>query len=136
MEPLSDCRQSASGNSQARSAFPILGAKIVYLSLFLAESSLINPFWAFILASFFRFIHAKVSPTFISIRAFPNICVYRNPWFSFAVPKIRSIVSFLTAYNSFMPSVWRISSHISMYGSQMCLVTTFTWSLLSVHCER
>ena len=31
---------------------------------------------------------------FISIRAFPMYCVYRNPWCSFAVPKILSIVSF------------------------------------------
>ena len=90
----SDCRQSASGNSQVRSTFTILGAKAVYLSLFVAEPNSINPFWAFILASFFRFIHAKVSPTFISIRAFPNICVYRNPWFSFADPKIRSMFFF------------------------------------------
>ena len=32
-----------------------------------------------ILASFFKFMHAKVSPAFISIRAFPYICVYRKP---------------------------------------------------------
>lgn len=36
----------------------------------------------------------KVSPTFISIRAFPLYCVYRKPCCSFAVPKIRSMVSF------------------------------------------
>ena len=54
-----------------------------------------NPFLPRNLASFFRFIHAKVSPAFISIRAFPMYCVYRNPWCSFAVPKILSIVSFL-----------------------------------------
>ena len=53
-----------------------------------------NPFLPRNLASFFRFIHAKVSPAFISIRAFPMYCVYRNPWCSFAVPKILSIVSF------------------------------------------
>ena len=54
-----------------------------------------NPFLPRNLASFFRFIHAKVSPAFISIRAFPTYCVYRNPCCSFAVPKIRSMVSFL-----------------------------------------
>lgn len=32
-----------------------------------------------IFASFFKFMHAKVSPAFISIRAFPTYCVYRNP---------------------------------------------------------
>ena len=34
-----------------------------------------KPFRAFIFASFFRFMQANVSPTFISIRAFPIICV-------------------------------------------------------------
>ena len=48
-----------------------------------------------IFASFFRFMHAKVSPAFISIRAFPTYCVYRNPCCSFAVPNILSMVSFL-----------------------------------------
>lgn len=38
-----------------------------------------SPHFALILASFFRFMQANVSPTFISIRAFPNICVYRKP---------------------------------------------------------
>ena len=32
---------------------------------------------------------------FISIRAFPTYCVYRNPCCSFAVPNILSMVSFL-----------------------------------------
>ena len=36
---------------------------------------------------------------------FPYICVYRNPWFSFAVPKILSIVSFRGEYRSFIPAV-------------------------------
>lgn len=86
-----------------------------------------------IFPSFFRFIHAKVSPVFISIRALPYICVYLNPWFSFAVPKIRSIVSFLWEYNSFIPSVHLNSSARSIYSSQICCVTTFTWFLLLVH---
>ena len=47
--------------------------------------------------------YAKVSATFIFIRAFPYICVYRNPWFSFAVPKILSIVSLRCEYKSFIP---------------------------------
>ena len=48
-----------------------------------------------IIARFLRFKHAKVSSTFISIRACPIIFVYLNPWNSFAVPKSRSMVSFL-----------------------------------------
>ena len=54
-----------------------------------------QPRFSRIFASFFKFMHAKVSPAFISIRAFPTYCVYRNPCCSFAVPKIRSMVSFL-----------------------------------------
>ena len=54
-----------------------------------------QPRFSRIFASFFRFMHAKVSPAFISIRAFPTYCVYRDPSCSFAVPKIRSMVSFL-----------------------------------------
>ena len=54
-----------------------------------------QPRFSRIFASFFKFMHAKVSPVFISIRAFPTCCVYRNPCCSFAVPKIRSMVSFL-----------------------------------------
>ena len=38
-----------------------------------------NPHSFLIFASFFKFIHAKVSATFISIRAFPYICVYLKP---------------------------------------------------------
>lgn len=58
----------------------------------------------------FKFMHAKVSATFIFIRAFPYIYVYWNPWFSFAVPKILSIVSFRCAYKSFIPVVSRTRS--------------------------
>ena len=54
-----------------------------------------QPRFSKIFASFFRFMHAKVSPAFISIRAFPTYCVYRNPCCSFAVPNILSMVSFL-----------------------------------------
>ena len=54
-----------------------------------------QPRFSRIFASFFKFMHAKVSPAFISIRAFPTYCVYRNPCCSLAVPKIRSMVSFL-----------------------------------------
>ena len=54
-----------------------------------------QPRFSRIFASFFRFMHAKVSPAFISIRAFPTYCVYRNPCCSFAVPNILSMVSFL-----------------------------------------
>lgn len=54
-----------------------------------------QPRFSRIFASFFKFMHAKVSPVFISIRAFPTCCVYRNSCCSFAVPKIRSMVSFL-----------------------------------------
>ena len=64
-----------------------------------------NPHSFLHFASFFKFIHAKVSATFIFIRAFPYICVYRNPWFSFAVPKILSIVSLRCEYKSFIPIV-------------------------------
>ena len=55
-----------------------------------------QPRFSRIFASFFRFMHAKVSPAFISIRAFPTYCVYRNPCCSFAVPNILSMVFFLT----------------------------------------
>ena len=54
-----------------------------------------QPRFSRIFASFFKFMHAKVSPAFISIRAFPTYCVYRNPCCSFAVPNILSMVSFL-----------------------------------------
>ena len=63
-----------------------------------------NPHSCLHFASFFKFMHANVSATFIVIRALPYNCVYRNPWFSFAVPKILSIVSFLCEYSSFIPS--------------------------------
>ena len=96
----------------------------------------IFPILCSILASFFRFIQAYVSPTFIRILAFPFICVYRNPCASFAVPNSRSIVSLRWLYISFIPMVCRISSHISRYGSQMCLVTTFWWIAPCVHRAR
>ena len=50
--------------------------KIKFLRVFLSFNS---PLFSLIFASFFKFIHAYVSPTFISIRAFPYICVYRKP---------------------------------------------------------
>ena len=43
-----------------------------------------------IFASFFKFMHAKVSPAFISIRAFPTYCVYRNPCCSSIIATIGS----------------------------------------------
>ena len=104
--------------------------------IFLWIYAIRNPHSCLHFASFFKFMHAKVSATFMIIRALPYICVYRNPWFSFAVPKIRSMVSFRWEYNSFIPCVCRISSQLSIYSSHTCLVTTFTWFLLSVHCER
>jgi len=67
-----------------------------------------------ILASFFKFIHVNVSAAFIFIRALPIIFVYRNPWYSLALPKILSIVSFRWSYKAFIPSVCRISSAISI----------------------
>ena len=70
-----------------------------------------------ILASFFRFMHANVSPAFISIWAFPLYWVYRNPCCSLAVPKSLSIVSFRNSYICLFPIVWRISSAFSMYSS-------------------
>lgn len=72
-----------------------------------------NPHSCLHFASFFKFMHANVSATFIVIRALPYNCVYRNPWFSFAVPKILSIVSFLCEYSSFIPSVCRKSHPLS-----------------------
>ena len=71
---LSDCRQNAFGQ-HSRSVFLVFGSKSVYLinnKLFWAP---LFPFLAIIFASFFRFMQANVSPTFISIRAFPIICV-------------------------------------------------------------
>lgn len=50
--------------------------KIEFLCGFLTSS---NPRFDFIFANFFKFIHANVNPTFISIRVFPYICVYRKP---------------------------------------------------------
>ena len=53
-----------------------IASKIEVLCVFLSSN---NTHFALIFASFFKFIHANVSPTFISIRAFPYICVYRKP---------------------------------------------------------
>ena len=68
---------------------------ILVLSSKYKKVAVFQPRFSRIFASFFRFMHAKVNPAFISIRAFPTYCVYRNPCCSFAVPKIRSMVSFL-----------------------------------------
>ena len=119
-----------------RSHFSFIYRILLRTNFFLGFPASSNLFFALIFANFLRFMHAKVNPTFISIRAFPYICVYRKPWFSFAVPNIRSIVSFCCAYKSFIPDGCRMSSHMSMYGSHICLVTVLTWSLLSVHCEK
>ncbi|MEY8221899.1 hypothetical protein AALA46_15600, partial [Enterocloster aldenensis] len=54
--------------------------RITYkIELLSGPPSLRSPHLALIFASFLRFMQANVSPAFISIRAFPNICVYRNP---------------------------------------------------------
>ena len=37
--------------------------------------AIFQPRFSSIFASFFKFMHAKVSPAFISIRAFPTYCV-------------------------------------------------------------
>ena len=68
---------------------------ILVLSSKYKKVAVFQPRFSRIFASFFRFMHAKVSPAFISIRTFPTYCVYRNPCCSFAVPKILSMVSFL-----------------------------------------
>ena len=84
-----------------------------------------NPHSCLHFASFFKFMHANVSATFIVIRALPYNCVYRNPWFSFAVPKILSIVSFLCEYSSFIPSVcW--GSCQGVIGEGETLISTGT----------
>ena len=73
-DQVSDCRQNAFGQ-HSRSVFLVFGSKSVYLinnKHFLVP---LFPFLAIIFASFFRFMQANVSPTFISIRAFPIICV-------------------------------------------------------------
>ena len=70
----SDCRQNAFGQ-HSRSVFLVLGSKSVYLINNTHFWVPLFPFLAIIFASFFRFMQANVSPTFISIRAFPIICV-------------------------------------------------------------
>ena len=52
-----------------------IASKIVFLCSFLVSS---NPHFTFIFANFFKFIHANVSPTFISIRAFPTSVYIEN----------------------------------------------------------
>ena len=71
---VSDCRQNAFGQ-HSRSVFLVLGSKSVYLINNKHFWVPLFPFLAIIFASFFRFMQANVSPTFISIRAFPIICV-------------------------------------------------------------
>lgn len=71
---LSDCRQNAFGQ-HSRSVFLVFGSKSVYLINNKHFWAPLFPFLAIIFASFFRFMQANVSPTFISIRAFPIICV-------------------------------------------------------------
>ena len=54
--------------------------RIVYkIEILCGSPSSRSPHFALIFASFLRFMQANVSPAFISIRAFPYICVYRNP---------------------------------------------------------
>jgi len=69
-----DCRQNAFGQ-HSRSVFLVFGSKSVYLINNKHFWAPLFPFLAIIFASFFRFMQANVSPTFISIRAFPIICV-------------------------------------------------------------
>lgn len=69
-----DCRQNAFGQ-HSRSVFLVFGSKSVYLINNKHFWVPLFPFLAIIFASFFRFMQANVSPTFISIRAFPIICV-------------------------------------------------------------
>lgn len=71
---ITDCRQNAFGQ-HSRSVFLVLGSKSVYLINNKHFWVPLFPFLAIIFASFFRFMQANVSPTFISIRAFPIICV-------------------------------------------------------------
>lgn len=73
-DTASDCRQNAFGQ-HSRSVFLVLGSKSVYLINNKHFWVPLFPFLAIIFASFFRFMQANVSPTFISIRAFPIICV-------------------------------------------------------------
>ena len=72
--PATDCRQNAFGQ-HSRSVFLVFGSKSVYLINNKHFWAPLFPFLAIIFASFFRFMQANVSPTFISIRAFPIICV-------------------------------------------------------------
>ncbi len=74
VEMCSDCRQNAFGQ-HSRSVFLVFGSKSVYLINNKHFWVPLFPFLAIIFASFFRFMQANVSPTFISIRAFPIICV-------------------------------------------------------------
>ena len=71
----SDCRQNAFGQ-HSRSVFLVLGSKSVYLINNKHFWVPLFPFLAIIFASFFRFMQANVSPTFISIRAFSyHLCI-------------------------------------------------------------
>ena len=63
-----------------------------------------NPFLPRNLASFLDSYMQKVSPAFISIRAFPMYCVYRNPWCSFCCSKDSFYRFFSFLIDCFIPS--------------------------------
>ena len=85
-----------------------------------------NPHSCLHFASFFKFMHANVSATFIVIRALPYNCVYRNPWFSFAVPKILSIVSFLAV------NIWLIGKGVAKGAADFFISATVEETILFI----
>ena len=94
------------------------------------------PFWGLFIvhvASFLRFMHAKVRLTCILTLASPRYWVYRMPCFSLASANTRSIVSFRFLYSAFPSGVLRICSAAVTNSCQICRLMILTWFWLPVH---
>ena len=105
----------------SRSVFFVLGSKSVYLINNKHFCSF--PLPGYHLCQFFPIHAGKRKPDFHFHRAFYHLCIWRNPWFSCCSEgALRS----LSLRIHFFIQSCRISSHFSMYGSQICRVTTFT----------
>ena len=75
-----DCRQSAPRNESFSESFFLVSINFVLKrGTFPLDYVIRNPHSLLHFASFFKFMHANVSATFIVIRALPYNCVYRNP---------------------------------------------------------
>ena len=111
---VSDCRQTRCWDHPS-TIFPFKVKLYPKILRNLRFCSFSNPFLPRNLAVF-RFIHAKVSPAFISIRTFPMYCVYRNPWYSFTVK--RFFLSFLFVSDRLLYSLLHQISSAFLYFSQ------------------